>query len=111
KDVEHLSTAHYVVPKQDIPFRFLPVSIDPPEHTPYRAAIQGPLTPKEVNRLEDFARALIRARIDQILGDGECEFITQFANHVPVRMFLKMTDLPEADHAMLLAWAETQTSA
>lgn len=109
KDVEHLSTSHYVVPKQAAPFRFLPVSIDPPEHTPYRAAIQGPLTPKAVNQMEGFARATIRERIAQIRHTGECEFITQFANHVPVQMFLKMTELPASDHAMLLAWAEVQT--
>ncbi|MGE0384938.1 MAG: cytochrome P450 [Gammaproteobacteria bacterium] len=109
KDWEHLSTAHYSVPKKTNPFRILPIDVDPPEHTAYRAIFQAPLAPREVEGIEGFARDLVRRRIEGLRGAGRCEFIGAFANHVPVGLFLKMTDLPQADAGRILEWAEVLT--
>ena len=108
RDWDHLSTAQYIVPRQSSPFRVLPINVDPPEHAPYRALFQEPLAPKEVDRLEGFMRHVVQERIDRVYGNGRCEFITQFANHVPVSVFLQMTGLPPEDGEMILGWAEEQ---
>lgn len=108
QDWQDLSTEQYFPPKQSNPPRILPIFVDPPEHKPYRDLIQAPLVPKEVDRIEPFIREVVRQRIDSVIAAGGCEFITQFANFIPVSVFLRMTGLPQEDGPLILGLAEEQ---
>lgn len=39
---------------------------------------------------------------------GRCEFVGEFAQHLPIGIFMRMVDLPVEDREKLLAWADQQ---
>ncbi|MCX4098451.1 cytochrome P450 [Nocardia sp. alder85J] len=80
--------------------KFLPLELDPPEHTGYRRALQPLFSPQRMQALEDDIRAVINELIDAFANTGEAEFITAFAHELPTRVFLTLMDWPLADAAM-----------
>jgi hypothetical protein len=102
-DHENFSSRVVFIPPQQRP-RFIPLEIDPPEHSAYRALLTPALTPKAVGVWAQEARALAIALIEQFRPLGRCEFIADFAQQLPIVVFLKMCNLPLEDRAMLLEW-------
>ncbi len=71
-----------------------PVSIDPPEHGKYRLPLQRVFSPKSISKLAGDIRVLADQLIDNIIERGECEFMAEVAEPLPVQIFLKMMGLP-----------------
>lgn len=109
RDHDHFSHREFTLPKGIKPFRFAPLEFDPPEHGPYRAIINPAFTPKAVGDLEGEARALAIELIEGFKARGECEFVSDFAHHLPVRMFMRMADLPLDLRDRFMGWAEVMT--
>ena len=107
RDHEHFSHREFSLPKGVQPFRLAPLEYDPPKHGPYRAVINPAFTPKAVGNLEGEARALAVELIEGFKTKGECEFVEDFAHHLPVRMFLRMANLPLEHRDRFLGWATT----
>jgi len=107
-DYAHFSSSTIVVPKQaNGPPPLKPLQVDPPEHTKYRALLAGALSPKAVVPLGEGARRLAIQLIDGFVDRGECEFISAFAQHLPVAIFMSIVDLPESDRKVLTEIAHT----
>lgn len=106
-DYAHFSSRNITTPKSapgTPPLK--PLQVDPPEHMKYRLLLAGALSPKAVVPLGETARELTIALIEGFKARGECEFISEFAQHLPIAIFMKMADLPMSDRSMLLAAAE-----
>jgi cytochrome P450 len=109
KDFEHFSSRQLVVPREHNGDVVLPpIHLDPPEHTKYRALIAPALSPKAVAPLGEKARALAIELIEGLLPKGGCEFVGDFAHHLPIGIFMSMVDIPREDRKMLLGWADQQ---
>lgn len=106
KTYEIFSMHGVTIPKIPTQTRLLPLGEDPPVSTPYRKLIQPFFQPKAVAHLEADARAITNTLIDAFHARGECEFIGEFAHHLPVIIFLKMVNLPLEDRAQLLEITE-----
>jgi len=74
--------------------RLLPINLDPPEHTKYRAPLQKAFSPKTMLALKDSIRALANELIDKVIGRGHCDFMVDIAEPLPVQVFLKLLGLP-----------------
>lgn len=72
----------------------IPVSVDPPDHSKYRTPLQRVFSPKAIHALEGEIRVLSNQLIDNIIARGECEFMSDVAEPLPVQIFLKMMGLP-----------------
>lgn len=83
--------------------RFIPLELDPPEHTAYRHALQPLFSPQRMRRLEDQIRAVVNELIDEFAPTGRAEFISQFAHELPARVFLALMDWPLSDAPMFTA--------
>lgn len=71
-----------------------PITMDPPEHTKYRAPLQKTFSPRAaINQIEEI-RALADDLIDKVIGQGHCDFIPAIAEPLPVTVFLRMMGLP-----------------
>lgn len=71
-----------------------PITMDPPEHTKYRAPLQKTFSPRAaVNQIEEI-RALADDLIDKVIDQGHCDFIPAIAEPLPVTVFLRMMGLP-----------------
>jgi len=96
---EHFSSAHVLVPKESAgaAYQLIPLSLDPPEHRPYRKILNDNLYSSSVNRLEPAIRALTADLIDGFVDNGRCDFVREFAEQLPLRVFMQLVDLP-AEH-------------
>jgi cytochrome P450 len=91
----------------DIPF--IPILYDPPQHTAYRHIIMRMFTPEKIGALELKARALAVSLIEAMQPRGSCEFVAEFADKLPIIVFLGMMDLPLEDREYLTSLAEIQS--
>jgi cytochrome P450 len=67
---------------------------DPPEHGRYRTPLQRAFSPKMMLALKDDIRALANQLIDLVIDRGRCDFMSDIAEPLPVRLFLKLLGLP-----------------
>lgn len=72
----------------------LPISVDPPQHTMYRAPLNQMLSVKSVAGLETAIRAMTNELIDKVLAAGRCDFLPDIAEPLPVTLFLKLAGMP-----------------
>lgn len=107
-DQEHFSSRKIVViPEMNPPAPFAPLQIDPPDHTQYRNLLARALSPQATVPLGEKARQLAIDLIEGFKARGECEFISEFAYHLPIAIFMSMVDLPVEDRPELLDIADS----
>lgn len=106
-DFAHFSSQQVTLPKQPPDATVTkPLQVDPPEHLAYRQILAPGLSPRVVTELGEAARALTVALIEGFRARGACEFIGDFAEHLPVVTFMRLLQLPETDRDFLSKTAE-----
>jgi cytochrome P450 len=106
-DFEHFSSTRLTVPKSNAPpVPLFPIFADPPQHTAYRSLINASFAPKAVAGLEAKARALAVRLVEELKPRGKCDFVVDFAQHLPIEVFMSIVDVPGSDRKQLLEWAE-----
>ncbi|MDG2001796.1 MAG: cytochrome P450 [Novosphingobium sp.] len=102
-DPERFSSRAMRVPKAANPVPpIIPLMIDPPDHVQYRRLIAPAMTPAKVRKLEGSARALSIGIIEQLEPKGACEFVSEFAQQMPIAIFMGMLDLPASDQPVIM---------
>lgn len=76
------------------PLNVLPSSLDPPEHTIYRAPLNALFSPKVALNLKEEIRGLAVDLIEKVRPNGGCELMHEVTEPLPVQMFLKLFGLP-----------------
>jgi cytochrome P450 len=85
--------------------KMIPEQLDPPEHGKYRRLLAPFFTPGAVGRLEADAREICVSLLDEILPQGQCDFVEEFAGRYPQIVFLRhVLNLPLADMDTFLGW-------
>jgi len=103
EDPERFSSHAMRVPKAANPDPpIIPLMIDPPDHVQYRRLIAPAMTPAEVRKLEGRARLLSIGIIEELEPRGKCEFVSEFAQQMPIAVFMGMLDLPAADQPIIM---------
>lgn len=104
-DHKQFSNHLVIVPKsvgeQD---RRIPSTLDPPEHQHYRALMDAGMGPKSIRKIEPLIRRLTIDLIESFRDDGCCDFNRQFAEVLPIQVFLGLVDLPLSDVEELKYW-------
>jgi cytochrome P450 len=106
KNYELFSSRRVFIGLSDRP-RGVPLEYDPPEHGPLRKVLIPAFMPKAVAVWAEEARRLAVELIDGFKADGRCEFIGDFAQQLPMIIFLKIVDLPLEHRRMLIGWVGT----
>jgi len=84
----------------------LPIQSDGELHRAYRSFIMPYVIGKPLRLAIDGARELAIELIEGFKSRGECDFATEFAQHLPIEVFLKLVDLPSEDRPLLAGLAE-----
>jgi cytochrome P450 len=109
-DYRRFSSDVFIIPKNvGAETGFLPLSLAPPEHTPYRKAIDNIMSLARIRPLEDKVRAVSIALIEKFADRGGCDFARDYAQQFPVRVFMALADLPVEDIPELLSYAHRMT--
>jgi cytochrome P450 len=84
----------------------IPVQVDPPLHTRYRALLNPAFKPRRIAGLEPDVRALVGELIDGFAGRGHCNFHDELATPLPSTVFLRLLGLPQSDLPQFLRWRD-----
>jgi cytochrome P450 len=104
KNYELFSSRRAFIGMADRP-RAVPLEYDPPEHGRLRKVLLPAFTPKAIAAWSVAARRLAIELIEGFRADGRCEFMHDFAQQLPMIIFLRMVELPLEHRAMLIDWS------
>jgi cytochrome P450 len=86
----------------------LPEDSDPPYHNTWQQVLNPPFTRNAVATLDAFARQRTGELLEGFKGAGQCEFVADFAAHLPGQvLFEKILPVPEEDLGTLFADIDT----
>ena len=108
-DHERFSSKYYSIPRVEGQGRLGAFTMDPPEHKPFRTFLNKGMTPKIVAEKKAFVRQLAVELIEGFLEKGRCEFITEFADILPLTVFLDLVELPLEGRENLADWVDKTT--
>lgn len=103
-DAQRFSSKHQTLPKN--PFVLPLIEYDGPIHADFRALLAPYFTPKSIGNLEKVSRDLTNSLIDGFLAQGECEFVRDFSQKMPIMILMSLLDLPAEDTPYLLKISE-----
>lgn len=96
------TTTQNVIPKVAFTGRRPPLHLDPPEHTPYRAALNPLLSAERMAALEPELREIVRAALEPLLQRGHGDLCREFSANFPVQIFGIWANLDDSLQTQLM---------
>jgi cytochrome P450 len=104
-DTEHFTSRSVVVSEirpgpEDLPAPIglaPPITSDPPFHSIARRMLLPAFGPKPIAALEPYTRDLCHRLLDETAGHSEFDAAVEYAQHIPVRVIVRMLGFPEKD--------------
>jgi cytochrome P450 len=81
-------------------------SSDPPEHTRFRKLVYRAFTPEVVDALEPKIRRIADDLLTGFAGRTEIEFVTEFAELMPMYVMADALGVPRDDRARFKTWSD-----
>jgi cytochrome P450 len=79
---------------------------DPPLHRRYRGMVNEAFTARRVATLEPYIDRLCNDLIDSFADAGHCEFVSAFAERVPMTVIADQLGVPLADYDLFKSWSD-----
>jgi len=79
------------------------------DHTRIRRLVSRSFTPRAADAHRPFMRQLVTELVGGFADRGECEFMTEFADHYPVQVIAHLMGVPRQDHPMFAKWGDSLT--
>jgi cytochrome P450 len=90
-----ITSKQNVVPKLAFTGRRPPLHLDPPEHTPYRKALNPLMKPERIAALEQRLRQLTAALLQPMIDRGGGDLCADFSSHLTIRVFAEWMNVPD----------------
>lgn len=90
-----ITSKQNVVPKLAFTGRRPPLHFDPPEHTPYRKALNPLLKPERIAKLEAPIRRIAQELLAPLVARGDGDICEDYASHLTIRVFSEWMNVPE----------------
>lgn len=81
--------------------------MDPPLHRKYRSLVEGAFRPQALKAREPVMRALAKTIIDAVIDRCECEFVSDVAIQLPMRVMFHVLGVRDEDFAYVVDLANT----
>ncbi|BBX62541.1 cytochrome P450 [Mycobacterium saskatchewanense] len=104
RDPSRFSNSAVIPIEPDPPYAWIPLMVDPPQHTAWRRLLAPYFTPKQAEGMSDAIRRRCADIIDGFIEEGEAEFVDDFARRFPTSVFLELFGLPHEDLDQFLEW-------
>ena len=79
------------------------------DHTRIRRLVSRSFTPRAADAHRPFMRQLTTELVDGFAARGECEFMSDFADHYPVQVIAHIMGVPREDHGLFAKWGDSLT--
>ena len=93
---------------RDVPL--LPLELDPPEHTRYRALVNPLFAKPRIDALRPDLEALATRLLEPIVRNGGGDVMAEFAHPMSLGSLARFMNLPEEDEAHWFDWVERMFS-
>ena len=90
-----ITSKQNVVPKIAYTGRRPPLHLDPPEHTPYRRALNPLLSKERAESFSDITRSISRDLLGPMVAKGGGDICTEFSSYLPVSVFGEWMRMPD----------------
>jgi cytochrome P450 len=90
----YITTKQNVLPKVAFTGRRPPLHLDPPEHTPYRRALNPLLSPERAEALIPIAKRYAAELLDRMVDKGGGDICQEFSSYLPVQVFGHWMNIP-----------------
>ena len=80
--------------------------LDAPQHSRLRKLLNKEFTPFMIQRLRPRIQQVVDTLLDQADGKSEMEYMTEFANPLPVRVIAEMLGIPGEDQTEFQIWSD-----
>ncbi|HEY6125531.1 MAG TPA: cytochrome P450, partial [Steroidobacteraceae bacterium] len=107
----YITSVRNVVPGSSATGRRPPLHLDPPDHTPYRKAIDRALGAARVAGIEDTTRRIARSLMQSLVAMREADFIEHFSSPLPAAVFGEWLGLTEQQTGVLWKTARAYVKA
>ena len=77
--------------------RSLLINMDPPQHVKFRRLVRSGFTPSRVQRLKRRVEEHARDLVAGLLQKEECDFVTEIAAELPLRVIAELLGVPDQD--------------
>ena len=74
------------------------IAMDDPRHARLRRLVSAGFTPRMLARLEDSVQDQARRIVDEVCERGECDFVTDVAARLPLRIVCDLMGIPTSQH-------------
>jgi cytochrome P450 len=74
------------------------INMDDPRHARLRRIVSRGFTPRVIERAEENIQRTAAAIVDAVAERGECDFVTDIAAALPLRIICDMMGIPESHH-------------
>lgn len=74
------------------------IAMDDPRHARLRRIVSAGFTPRMLKRLEDQVQLAASAIVDEVAPRGGCDFVTDVAAKLPLKIICDMMGIPESDY-------------
>lgn len=81
--------------------------MDPPLHRRYRALMDFAFRPRAIEQRADATRALAKEIIDGVIDRGECDFVTEVAMQLPMRVMYNLLGVEPEDYQYVVDLTNT----
>jgi cytochrome P450 len=81
------------------------IDLEPPRHTRLRKLVSTAFTRRSSEAFRPRIEKAADALLDQALGKGTMEVISEYATPIPVVMIADLMGIPAKDHSLLLDWS------
>ena len=82
------------------------ISMDPPEHTRYRALVSRAFTPRSIGNYEALVREIIAGYLDPLMGRRRIDILEEFAAPFPVEIISTILGVPPEDRQQIRHWTD-----
>jgi cytochrome P450 len=92
----------------DMPVEFLEffgsmINMDDPRHARLRGIVSRAFTPRMLKQLEDDVVRAAAEIVEDIRDKGSCDFVTEVAARLPLKIICDMMGIPASDYPMVLS--------
>jgi cytochrome P450 len=99
-----------IPPSQPREYPLLPIELDPPEHTRYRALVNALFAKPRIEALRPELEALATRLLEPIVAAGRGELMAEFAHPMSLGSLARFMNLPEEDEERWFDWVERMFS-
>jgi len=85
--------------------QLLMLNMDPPIHTRYRRLVNKGFTPRVVNQLHDRIHAATDAILDDVIEQGQADFVTAISAELPLIVIAELLGVPDEDRHRMFTWS------